>query len=157
MNMIYRIINKMLRLCYQAMHPGLWHKNIGVYGIPNIHSYKNIRFGKYCTINPNVYIQGSGGVFLGDYVTLSRDVKILTVGIDTTGYKDSCLSPVRLHKLQQVNISEGVWLGAGAMVMPGVTIAPRIIVAAGAVVTHNLDKEGWLYAGVPAKPIRELK
>lgn len=59
--MVYRIINKMLRLCYQAMHPELWHKNIGVYGIPNIRSYKNIRLGKYYTINPNVYKQGRGG------------------------------------------------------------------------------------------------
>lgn len=155
--MIYRFINKIVRLAYQAIHRELWCKNIGVYGIPNIRSFNNIRFGKYCTINPNVYIQGSGGVILGNYVTLSRDVKILTVGIDTTGYKEMCLNPVRKHKLQQVIIGDGVWLGAGSMVMPGVTIAPRVIVAAGAVVTRNIDKEGWLYAGVPAQAIRELK
>ena len=155
--MIYRIINKVARIAYLAMHPSLWNKHMGVYGIPNIRSYKNIKFGEYCTINPNVYIQGSGGAIFGDYVTLSRDVKILTVGIDTTGYKETCLSPVRTHKLQRVIIGDGVWLGAGSMVMPGVTIAPRIIVAAGAVVSGNLDKEGWLYAGVPAKPIKELK
>jgi len=42
------------------------------------------------------------------------------------------------------------------MVMPGVTIAPKIIVAAGSVVTKNLDREGWLYAGIPAKPIKSF-
>ena len=37
-----------------------------------------------------------------------------------------------------------------------VTIAPKIIVAAGSVVTKNLDREGWLYAGIPAKPIKSF-
>ena len=41
-------------------------------------------------------------------------------------------------------------------VCPGVTIAPRIIVGAGAVVSKDLEKEGWLYGGVPAKPIKKL-
>lgn len=59
--MIYRIINKVARIIYQAIHPSLWNKHMGVYGIPNIRSYKNIKFGQYCTINPNVYIQSSGG------------------------------------------------------------------------------------------------
>ena len=40
--------------------------------------------------------------------------------------------------------------------MPGVTIAPKIIVAAGSVVTKNLDREEWLYAGIPAKPIKSF-
>lgn len=62
----------------------------------------------------------------------------------------------REHILQPVEIGDGVWLGAGSKVMPGVKIAPRIIVGAGAVVTKDLGKEGWLYAGVPAKPIKPL-
>ena len=42
------------------------------------------------------------------------------------------------------------------MVMPGVKIANKIIVAAGSVVTKDLDKEGWLYGGIPAKPFKQL-
>jgi acetyltransferase-like isoleucine patch superfamily enzyme len=155
--MVYRILNKVVRLIYQALHPSLWNKHIGVYGIPAIRGYSRISFGKYVTINPRVYIQGSGGVKIGNYVTLSREVKILTVGIDTKGYAKKCMSPTRLHIPQPVVIGDGVWLAANVMVMPGVTISPGIIVAAGAVVTHNLDKEGWLYAGIPAKAIRQLK
>ena len=62
----------------------------------------------------------------------------------------------REHLLQPVDIGDGVWLGANVTVCPGVTIAPKIIVGAGAVVSKDLDKEGWLYAGVPAKPVKPL-
>lgn len=155
--MIYRVINKAIRLVYQAFHPSLWNKHIGVYGIPDIRGYHRISFGKYVTINPRVYIQGSGGVKIGNYVTLSREVKILTVGIDTKDYARKCMSPTRLHIPRPVEIGDGVWLAANVMIMPGVTISPKIIVAAGSVVTHNLDKEGWLYAGVPARAIKPLE
>ena len=62
----------------------------------------------------------------------------------------------RKHVFKSVRIGDGVWLGANVTVCPGVTIAPRIIVGAGAVVSKDLEKEGWLYGGVPAKPIKKL-
>lgn len=58
--------------------------------------------------------------------------------------------------LNSVSIGDGVWLGAGIKVKPSVTIATKVIVGAGAVVTKDLDKEEWLYAGVPAKAIKPL-
>lgn len=63
----------------------------------------------------------------------------------------------RQHTTAPITIGDGVWLGANSMVMPGVTITSKIIVAVGPVVTKNLDKEGWLYGGMPAKPIRSLQ
>ena len=62
----------------------------------------------------------------------------------------------RDHVLKPVIIGDGVWLGANVTVTPGVSIAPKIIVGAGAVVSKDLDKEGWLYGGVPARPIKPL-
>ena len=97
-----------------------------------------------------------GGVQIGDYVTLSHGCVILTSGLDTEHYPERCMVRGKLHKNKSVVIGDGVWLGANAMVMPGVNISDMIIVAAGSVVTKNLDKEGWLYAGVPAKPIKPL-
>ena len=96
------------------------------------------------------------GVKLGNYVTISYGATILTSGLDSKDYPDTCNCKNRKHLVAPVSIGDGVWLCANVTVTPGITIAPRIIVAAGSVVTKDLDKEGWLYGGVPAKPIKPL-
>ncbi|MEQ1824103.1 MAG: DapH/DapD/GlmU-related protein, partial [Fimbriimonadaceae bacterium] len=49
------------------------------------------------------------------------------------------------------------WIGMNAVVLPGVTLGDRTVVAAGAVVTKSFP-EGWcIVAGVPAKLLRSLK
>lgn len=104
----------------------------------------------------NVISRVWGGVKLGNYVTISYGVTILTSGLDCKDYPDTCNSKNRKHLVAPVAIGDGVWLCANVTVTPGITIAPKIIVAAGSVVTKDLDKEGWLYGGVPAKPIKPL-
>ena len=96
------------------------------------------------------------GVKLGNYVTVSYGVTILTSGLESKNYPDTCNCKNRRHLVAPVSIGDGVWLCANVTVTPGITIAPSIIVAAGSVVTKDLDKEGWLYGGVPAKPIKPL-
>lgn len=154
--MVHRVISKCVRLMYKFFHPMLWNKAFEVNGIPVIRGFRFIEFGHHVSINGGVYIQGSGGVKIGDYVTLSRGVTILTVGLDTSNYSNLCMQPSRPHKLSSVEIGDGVWLASNCMVMPGVKIARGIIVGAGAVVTNNLDREGWLYGGIPARPIKAL-
>lgn len=136
--------------------PILWKKNIQLYGIPRIDNVENMKVGKHVSINGNTYIQCTGGVTLGDYVTISYGCVILTTGIKTENYSTECKTQYRMHENAPVIIGEGVWLGACTKIMPGCTIAKHKIVGAGSVVTKNLDKEGWLYAGVPALPIKPL-
>jgi len=97
-----------------------------------------------------------GGVELGSCVTISYGAVLLTSGLNTYNYRNTCMSEKREHITSPIVIGDGVWLGACCMVMPGVTIAPHIIVAANSVCTKNLTQEGWLYAGIPAKPIKPL-
>jgi acetyltransferase-like isoleucine patch superfamily enzyme len=52
-------------------------------------------------------------------------------------------------------VGDGVWIGARATVLPGVTIHDGAIIAAGAVVTKDCVADG-LYGGVPATQIRQL-
>lgn len=52
-------------------------------------------------------------------------------------------------------VGDGVWIGARATVLPGVTIGDGAVVAAGAVVTRDCDAH-TLYAGVPARAVRRL-
>ena len=60
------------------------------------------------------------------------------------------------RKVAPVNIKRGAWLGAGCIILPGVTIGEYSIVAAGSVVINDVEKES-LYAGNPAKKIKDLK
>ncbi len=53
-------------------------------------------------------------------------------------------------------IKKGAWIGAGAILLPGVTIGEYSLVAAGAVVTKDVLPY-TMVAGVPAKVIKELK
>jgi maltose O-acetyltransferase len=54
-----------------------------------------------------------------------------------------------------VTVGDGCWIGARAMVMPGVTVGDGCVVAAGAIVTRDCERHG-LYAGVPAQRVRDL-
>ena len=60
------------------------------------------------------------------------------------GAGDGTVAPVRLRR--------GCYLGAGCLILPGVTIGERSVVASGAVVTRDVDRE-TVVAGVPARPI----
>lgn len=97
-----------------------------------------------------------GGAKIGDCCTISYGCTILTSGLNSFNYPNNCITKYREHVLKPIQIGNGVWLGANVTICPGVKISPRIIVGAGSVVTKDLDKEGWLYAGVPAKPIKPL-
>lgn len=52
-------------------------------------------------------------------------------------------------------IGDGCWIGAGAIILPGVTVGAGAVIAAGAVVTADCEPDR-LYGGVPARPLRTL-
>jgi acetyltransferase-like isoleucine patch superfamily enzyme len=54
-----------------------------------------------------------------------------------------------------VTIGRNIWIGAHAVITPGITVGDQSFVGAGAVVTKDVPP-GWLVAGVPARPVREL-
>jgi len=54
-----------------------------------------------------------------------------------------------------ITVQQGAWIGAAAIILPGVTIGQRVVIAAGAVVSDNALEPG-VYAGVPARKIKEL-
>lgn len=61
----------------------------------------------------------------------------------------------RWERARPITIGEDCWFGAGAMVMPGVTVGDRVVVAAGSVVTRDVPSD-TLVAGVPATVKRSL-
>lgn len=84
-------------------------------------------------------------VTLGEYVQLAPRVMIFT--------HDSSRS-MKNPKEGEVNIGDRAYIGAGAILLPGIKIGKGSIVGAGAVVTMDV-KEGSVVGGVPAKIIKE--
>lgn len=120
----------------------------------------------YCCINNAV-----GDVTIGDYTrigihcTLIGPVCIghhvnLAQGIVVTALNHNFDSPsLRIDEqgisTNPVVIGDDVWIGANAVVLPGVTIGSHCVIAAGAVVTKDVP-DNTLVAGVPAKTIKNL-
>lgn len=94
-----------------------------------------------------------GPVAIGNHVNLAQ-------GITVTGLNhrfDDSKQPIDKQGVstKQVIIGDDVWIGANAVILPGVTIGSHVVVAAGAVVTKDVPSHS-LVAGVPAKIIKEI-
>ena len=59
------------------------------------------------------------------------------------------------HIYHDIVVEDGAWIGASCTILPNVTIANGCVIAAGSVVTKSTEPNG-LYAGVPAKRIKDL-
>lgn len=105
--------------------------------------------GERCAIQTNVVITDPAYTRLGNNVSLS--------GCTLFGH-DGVVNMLRnayggeLDRVGPIDIRDNVFIGHQAIVMPGVTIGPDAVVAAGSVVTRDVPP-GTVVGGVPAKPI----
>jgi acetyltransferase-like isoleucine patch superfamily enzyme len=110
----------------------------------------NTRVGRNVFINRGCTFIDLGGIEIGDEVMLGPAVSLITSGhpLDPSGRRSGITAaPIRLER--------NVWIGAGAQILQGVTVGEDAVVAAGAVVTHDVEP-ATLVGGVPASPIRKL-
>lgn len=103
-----------------------------------------ITIGRRTVINQQCSLDGRGGLTIGDYVNISPGVWIFT---DSHDMHD----PQFREILAPVTIGDYVWIGSRALILPGVTLGEGAVVAAGAVVTNNVEPY-TLVAGIPARP-----
>ena len=132
-----KIRNSLLRILGHSIgSPVIIDRNIEVDGLLSIGNYVLIR--NNCIIGHITLIE--------DYCTISRDVTIITAGHhpDDMSYDHA---PVILKKFS--------WIGARATILPGCIIGEHAVVAAGSVVTKNVEPY-WLVGGIPARPIRKI-
>ncbi len=108
----------------------------------------NIHFGKNDTVNFDCVFLDSADIWLGDNVMIAPKVVIATPGHDFSPEER------RDHKTlaKQVHIGNDVWVGAGAIILQGITIGDGAIIGAGAVVTKDVPP-GEKWVGVPAHRI----
>ena len=72
------------------------------------------------------------------------------------GGRNSSLWTHNRQRTQPITIGEFAYVGSEIRMTPGSALPPRCVVGIGAVVTRKIEADGWMIAGVPAKPIREL-
>ena len=135
--------------------------------------YRRFSLGRHSVVESFSCINNAvGDVVIGDYtriglhntiigpVTIGSHVN-LAQGITVTALNHNFSNPQqRIDEqgvsTQPVTIGDDVWIGANAVILPGVNIGNHCVVAAGAVVTKDVP-DNTLVAGVPAKPIKKLR
>jgi acetyltransferase-like isoleucine patch superfamily enzyme len=112
-----------------------------------------VQIGKGCYLGFNVICDTNYAelISIGDRVTISHDTVIYT---HTASPVVSPLSEL-YNQIRPVTIENGAWIGAGCIVLPGVTIAQDCMVGAGSVVARSTEPSS-LYAGNPCKKIKAL-
>ena len=120
--------------------------------IPPFHTDcgKNIHIGENVFINSNCTMQDQGGIYIGNDVLIGHNVCLLTLNHDFDIEKRAELHPSPVH------IENKAWIGSNATILPGVTIGEGAIVAAGAVVTKDVEAK-TIVGGVPAKFIKKIE
>lgn len=126
--------------------------DVFVHGKILVGNKKNIKIGKHCSVNQGVIIQGFNEVVIGDFVILSPNCMLLDANIDVDHLT---ATGGRKHTPGSVKVGDNCWIGAGAIILPGVTLGPKTIVGAGSVVTKSFDGDAVI-AGNPARIIKKL-
>jgi len=120
-----------------------------------------VEVGKDAYINLNVIIVDDRyaknvKIKIGNRVAISPGVIIISASAPNMSLlcKNDYVKN-RIIKTESVQIEDDVWIGAGAVIMPGVKIGKESVVGAGAVVTKDVPRR-TIVAGVPARIIKKL-
>lgn len=126
----------------------------GCYIEPPLHSNwggHHIHFGKNVYANFNLTLVDDTHIYVGDYTMFGPNVTVATAGhpilpkLREQGYQYN--APVRIGK--------NCWIGAGVIIVPGVTIGDNVVVGAGSIVTKDLP-DNVVAVGNPCKVLREV-
>lgn len=107
-----------------------------------------LQIGDRSYLNPQTLIHCTDGVEIGRDCAISWRVQILDNDLHDLAYDG------RRSSSRGVSIGDRVWIGAGALILPGARIPSGTVVAAGAVVCRDVDEAASLVAGVPARVVR---
>lgn len=121
---------------------------------PPLHSNMgghHVHFGKNIYANYNLTLVDDTHIYVGDYTMFGPNVTIATAG-------HPILPELRQKGLQYnmpVSIGKNCWIGAGAIILPGITIGDNVVVGAGSVVTKDIPS-GVVAVGNPCRILRKV-
>ena len=111
----------------------------------------HVHFGAYVYANFNLTCVDDTHVYVGDYTMFGPNVIVATAGHP--------ILPELRERLYQYNmpvhIGRNCWIGAGAIILPGITVGDNVVVGAGSVVTKDLPSN-VVAVGNPCKVLREV-
>lgn len=123
--------------------------NVRVYSSVTILGNGALEIGDDVHLGPRVMIYpvAPAGVKIGSHVDVASDVLVLT-----GSHQVDCIGEHAAGEgtTAAVEIGDGCWLGARSVILPGVSLSDKSVVAAGAVVTKSVGVANCLLAGVPA-------
>tara|TARA_R110001599_G_scaffold11371_1_gene54246 strand:- start:6700 stop:7191 length:492 start_codon:yes stop_codon:yes gene_type:complete len=138
------------RASYYSKILGSCGTGFKLWGPVFIKNPKKLCVGNHVSINDGAYLNALGEIKIGDNVSISAGAKLISTMLDvetfTTKYQ---------HINKKIVIGNNVQVGAGAIVLPGITIGSNVIVGAGSVVTRDIA-DNCVVAGNPAKKLRDL-
>lgn len=126
----------------------------GCYIEPPLHANwagRHVHFGKGVYANFGLTLVDDGEVFVGDNVMFGPNVVLTTAGHPV--WPEPRLSGVQFNL--PVRIERNAWIGAGAVILPGVTVGENSVVGAGSVVTKDVPAN-VVAAGVPCRVLRPI-
>lgn len=164
-----------LRALLSVLDPRAWlhlFRILNYYNHTHVTQRRALHMGEGCTISPTASFANAGNIRLGNASHIGANCSLwagqtrgmITAGnnlllgpnvtITAANYDFHAGTPVTRQPMteQPVTIGNDVWIGANAVVLPGVALGDGAIIGAGAVVTRNIEA-GAVVAGSPAKAI----
>lgn len=111
----------------------------------------HVHFGNGVYANFNLTVVDDGHIYVGDKVMFGPNVTIATANHPI----DPKLRELGLQYNKDIHIGENTWIGAGAVIVPGVHIGKNVVIGAGSVVTKDIP-DNVVAVGNPCRILREV-
>lgn len=109
--------------------------------------FHNVKIGRNVIVMPGCLMMAAGGITIEDGAMIAANVQLISNNHDL--YERQVITCLPVH------IGKNAWIGAGATILPGVTIGDNAVVGAASVVTRDVEPD-TIVAGNPAKFIRRI-
>lgn len=106
-----------------------------------------VKIGRNVVVMNNSLFMAAGGIIIEDDVMVAANVQLISNNHDLYDHQILTCKPVRLKR--------NCWIGAGATILPGITVGENAVVAVGAVVTKDVE-DNTVVGGNPAKVIKRI-
>ena len=141
--LMFNLFKKMLRFPVSTYYSFRYLRkckagaNVNIFSPYYVEHSEFLQFDDYCHVGPGAFIAAKGGVFIGNNVILAPNVSIWSYSHD---YNSLISVPYGgADKLGEVRIDANVWIGYGAIILPGTSLGEGCVVGAGAVVKGMFD------------------